>query len=78
MLILCQVSYPIELDINGRHLLPWAYQHLAALQKVLAGNPNSYGCMLCICGLAVFLADMPKISSEHWWRRISIRDSLDH
>jgi chaperone BCS1 len=28
---------------------------LAELQQLLAGNPNSYGRMLCICGLAVFL-----------------------
>jgi hypothetical protein len=26
----------------------------AALQQLQAGNPNSYGRMLCICGLAVF------------------------
>jgi chaperone BCS1 len=32
----------------------------AALQRLLAGNPNSYGRMLCICGLAVFFGRYAK------------------
>jgi chaperone BCS1 len=32
----------------------------AALQQLQAGNPNSYGRMLCICGLAVFFGRYAK------------------
>lgn len=32
----------------------------AALQQLLAGNPNSYGGVLCICGLAVFFGRYTK------------------
>jgi len=32
----------------------------AALQQLLAGSPNSYGRMLCICRLAVFFGRYAK------------------
>lgn len=64
------ISCGIDPDINGGRLLPQAYLHLCCPLATSGWQPKqlwSYDLYLRIG--CVFLADMPKIYSEHWWRR---------